>query len=81
MGDHLGQQTLGAYIDPFHSVFSLAIWVRGRMVQMATISLRLLSKVLLLAKTLHAIRASLLAKAVASLFRCSLVAASWEALP
>ena len=50
--------------------------VPGRYSQLAAILFRLASKGSPLARTLQAIRASLLAKAVASLFRCSRVAAS-----
>src|ERR1700761_3635900 len=66
--NHLGHRTLDAFIDPFHA-FSLSR-TRGR-VQIAIISWRGASKVFSLRKMLHAIRASLLAKAVASLLRCS----------
>ncbi len=68
-GDHLGQQTLGAYLNPFHAAISVASGIRGRLVQMAATSFRLASKALPLARTLQAIRASLFARAVASLFR------------
>ncbi len=45
---------------------------------MLATSFQLVSKAFLLARTLHAIRASLLAKAVASLFRCIRVVASFS---
>src|ERR1700761_9794867 len=57
--NHLGHQTLDAFIDPFHA-FSLSR-TRGR-VQIAIISWRAASKVFSLRKMLHAIRASLLAR-------------------
>ena len=49
---------------------------RGQLAQMAVTSGLWLSNAFSCLRTLHAMRASLLAKAVASLLRCSLVAAS-----
>lgn len=61
LANHLGRQTLGAFIDPFHAFSSVANLVEAS-AQMAAISCRLVSKGLWLRSTLQAIRESLLAQ-------------------
>jgi len=67
--NHLGHQTLDAIIDPFHA-FSLARTPMRGLAQIAMASRRLMSKVFSLRRMLQAIRASLLARAVASFRSC-----------
>lgn len=63
-----GRQTLDAFIDPVHAFSSVANLVEAS-AQMAMASWRWLSNGLSLRSTLQAMRASLLASAVASLLR------------
>ena len=64
---HLCHQTLSAYLDPFHAVSQSRTSVRSA--QIAETPRQWVSNVFLCRRTLQAMRASLLAKAVASLLR------------
>src|SRR6476620_12719816 len=76
--NHLGHQTFDAFIDPFHT-FSLSRTRVG--LQIAVTSRREASKGFSLRRMLHVIRASLFARAVASLLRCSRGAAFRSHVP
>jgi hypothetical protein len=72
--NHLCQQALDALIDPFQAFFSV-VNSRGGLAQESHYLAMGASKAFSLCGMLHAIRASLLAMAVASLLRCILGAA------